>query len=329
MPLTTLFRQAPRQRFAPRTAIILTCLIAILVLAVDLITPAQYDLGVFYGIATATSVWTGSRKFMWAATSVFVIFVFIVLIVAVIGGPPHAEWFTLAVNRTLTAISLTVIACLVNQWMTNKTAVDAQRTLSRHLLQTLDLAQVTIRKLDGTILFWSQGAERLYGWSADEAVGKVTHTVFAMDLGVEQLADINRQLERDGRWIGELHHTRKDGTPIWVASQWTLHSDGLFRFPIVSEVNNDVTKLKVAESRFRNLTEVLPHLVWQVSASGQTTYANQRWLDYFGRDPSEVTVSTTSTMSQFVHPDDISKSLSRWDLNPAHSGLHRCRQTLC
>jgi PAS domain S-box-containing protein len=308
MPLSTILGQAPEQRIAPKTAIIITCAIALIVATLDFATSADYNIGMFYGIGIATCVWSNSRKFLWTATSILVALVFLV---AIIGAQPQSNWPVVWANRSFTAASLLVIAGLVHNWMTKLIAADAERTVSRHLLQSLDLAQVTIRKVDGTILFWSQGAERLYGWSAEEVVGKVTHDVLSATFTGETLEGINKQLERDGQWIGELRHVRKDGTPTWVSSQWTLHTKGLFPFPIVTEVNNDVTELKTANDRFRHLTEVIPHLVWQVSPSGQTTYANIHWHEYFGCDPTEIT-TTTNSIPKFVHPDDQSKSLTRW-----------------
>src|SRR5439155_10592884 len=96
---------------------------------------------------------------------------------------------------------------------------------------------------DGTILFWSQGAEQLYGWSRDDVTGHATHaalhTVFPDRRGA-----IDLELQRAGHWTGELHQRRKDGTPLWVVSHWTLQEDGQ---EVVIEVNKDVTALKHVE----------------------------------------------------------------------------------
>ena len=128
---------------------------------------------------------------------------------------------------------------------------------------------------------------------------------------VENRINEHRGDENENSWVAELRHVRKDGSSIWVASQLTIQNNGIYHFPIVTEVNNDITGLKAAESRFRNLTEVMPHLMWQVSPSGETTYANQRWLDYFRRSPQEIS-ATSDSIPRFAHPEDVPKSVARW-----------------
>ena len=308
MPLSTVLRHHPASRpISTKTAKLIVCLVGVMVAALDFVTPAEYDVGVFYGLGIAICAWSDSRKVLWTATSLFIGLIFVG---AAVGAAPHTPWTIVWVNRSLTAVALLVIAALVHQWMGNLTAVEGHQNLTKRLLQTLDLAQVIVRKLDGTILFWSHGAELLYGWTAEEAAGRITHELFSSQLDGETIGDISRQLEREGQWVGELHHIRKDGTPIWVASQWTIHTSGLFQFPVVIEVNNDVTELKFAENRFRHLTEVLPHLVWQLAEDGRTTYVNQRWRDYFGLGPNAVTLAERS---QFIHPDDVAQSVTRWE----------------
>ena len=87
----------------------------------------------------------------------------------------------------------------------------------------LDLAHdaILIRGSDGGIGYWNRAAEDLYGWTADEAVGRVSHellqTVFPTP--IEQ---IENELVRSSRWEGVLVHTRRNGTKISVASRWSL-----------------------------------------------------------------------------------------------------------
>ena len=87
----------------------------------------------------------------------------------------------------------------------------------------LDLAHdaILIRGSDGGIGYWNRAAEDLYGWTSEEAVGRVSHellqTVFPVP--IEQ---IENDLVRSGRWEGVLVHTRRNGTKISVASRWSL-----------------------------------------------------------------------------------------------------------
>jgi len=97
-----------------------------------------------------------------------------------------------------------------------KTRCESKRPL-------LDLTRDTVfvRDVHDVITFWNRGAEELYGWTKEDAIGRVSHdlmqTVFPAPL-----EDINAELIREGRWEGEIIHTRRDGTKVVVASRWSL-----------------------------------------------------------------------------------------------------------
>jgi PAS domain S-box-containing protein len=97
--------------------------------------------------------------------------------------------------------------------------------------------------LDGPIRFWNAGAERLYGFPRDDAVGRVSHallkTKFPIDLGA-----LRSRLLNDGQWSGELCHTCRDGREVVVDSRMQLIGDDL-----VLEVNRNVTDVKALSTR--------------------------------------------------------------------------------
>jgi PAS domain S-box-containing protein len=99
-----------------------------------------------------------------------------------------------------------------------------------------------------TIRYWNRGAEERYGWSADEAIGRrshtLTHTIFP-----EPLEAIYQQVVEQGRWEGELILTRRDGTQITVASRWALKRDQEGRPQAVLEINNDIAEQQHAQER--------------------------------------------------------------------------------
>ncbi|MBD2112173.1 MULTISPECIES: hybrid sensor histidine kinase/response regulator [Cyanophyceae] len=116
----------------------------------------------------------------------------------------------------------------------------------------LDIATDAILVRDGQnqILFWNRGAERLYGWTATEALGqKATELLYADDNSV-QMQQIQQQLLLDNEWHGELNQITKTGQVITVESRWTLvrDDDGQPQFILV--VNTDITSKKQLEAQF-------------------------------------------------------------------------------
>jgi CDP-glucose 4,6-dehydratase len=90
----------------------------------------------------------------------------------------------------------------------------------------LDLIDDTViaRGTDGLIAFWNQGAEKMYGWSKDEAIGQVSHALFKTQFP-QPLDSIETDLMERGSWEGKLVHARRDGTKIEVQSRWVLHNE--------------------------------------------------------------------------------------------------------
>src|SRR5829696_231430 len=100
------------------------------------------------------------------------------------------------------------------------------------------------------IRYWNRGAEELYGWTSQEAVGQVSHAL-TQTMFPAPLEQITAELLQEGRWEGELVHTRRDGSRVVVASRWTLQRDADGRSVAILETNNDITERKQAESRLR------------------------------------------------------------------------------
>ena len=100
-----------------------------------------------------------------------------------------------------------------------------------------------VRELDGRIVFWSAGAERLYGWPRQDAFGQISHELLATEFP-KPLTELQSELLDTGRWEGELRHRTRDGTDVWVASSWVLQKNAAGDPTLVVEVNNDITALK-------------------------------------------------------------------------------------
>ncbi len=128
----------------------------------------------------------------------------------------------------------------------------------RRSAQLLDLAYdsvTTWNVLTQLITFWNRGAQELYGWSADEAIGRDAGELLRSELP-QSRDDILAVLRADGRWDGEIIQTTKDGRRINVAARWALQQDTDGRPDTVVEIGRDVTAEKLAAGELREARDV-------------------------------------------------------------------------
>ncbi len=105
---------------------------------------------------------------------------------------------------------------------------------------------IITKKPDDTITFWSLGAEKLYGYTKKEALGQKTNTLLKTQPSV-QLMSISADLQRDGKWSGELIHRTKLGRELAVQSYWLAKFDSNNQVVEIFESNVDVTERKNSE----------------------------------------------------------------------------------
>ena len=164
---------------------------------------------------------------------------------------------------------------------------------------------IFVRDMNDVITYWNRGAEELYDWKKEEAIGRVTHqlmqTVFP-----EPLEEINKELLRTGRWAGELIHARRDGTRVVVASRWALQRDGQGRPIAILETNNDITERKQAEQRLRRYFELPLAGMAITSVDRRFVEVNQKLCDIVGYRPEEL---TGMSWVDVTHPDDVAENV--------------------
>ena len=137
-----------------------------------------------------------------------------------------------------------------------ETALRANEERLRQYAELLEHAPVLVRDGEDRIVVWNRGMELLYGWSRDEALGKVSHELLGTQFPLSR-AEVDSQLTRTGSWEGELRHRRADGTEIVVASRQIVHRDAAGERRAVVEVNADVTALRRAEQALQEANEKL------------------------------------------------------------------------
>lgn len=105
---------------------------------------------------------------------------------------------------------------------------------------------IIVRRLDGTITFWNKGAEKIYGWTKQEALGKSTHKLFQTKFP-ESFDTITSKLKAEKYWSGELVHKTKSGQEITVQSWWLAEKTDHGEIDSILESNVDLTERIKAE----------------------------------------------------------------------------------
>ncbi len=113
----------------------------------------------------------------------------------------------------------------------------------------LDIAHevIEVKDLDGRITFWNKGAERTYGWTAAEAIGRTDAEL--LDADVDVLATAQTALMVDGEWQGELVKRTKDGRELTMDVRWTLVRDDRGEPKAVFVISTDITEKRTLESQ--------------------------------------------------------------------------------
>ena len=135
-------------------------------------------------------------------------------------------------------------AAMISDTEESKPTTD-QFEMQSFLLDQVQLALI-VRDLEDRICFWNKGAERLYGWRADEVTGEnVYELLFPREL--QDIEEKERVLAETGEWAGELRQVTKTQTTIVVESRWKLRRDESGKPKSVLMVNKDITHTRKLE----------------------------------------------------------------------------------
>jgi PAS domain S-box-containing protein len=173
---------------------------------------------------------------------------------------------------SLTAIAITTLLSLRDR--ANRATLGEQ---ARMLELTHDT--VIIRDAGDAIVYWNDGAERLYGWTRMEALGRICADL----LGDGDLTDDMRHgLHDHGRWTGELLRRRKDGQLLLVASRWLARTGGDGLRAGIIEASADVTAHRQAEEdrrasehRYRTIFHSAGFAAWESDWSGVKSFIEE------------------------------------------------------
>src|SRR5262245_41808864 len=207
-------------------------------------------------------------------------------------------------------IVFTLFACMIGWFSSRRRRIEQELRQARDELETevaartqqaslLNLTHDTIfvRDMSDVITYWNRGAQELYGWTAEEAIGKRTHqllqTVFP-----GPIAEIRAELLHASRWEGELETTQADGTQVVVASRWSLQRDEQERPVAVLETNNDITERKRTEGAIRQLNAELAKRTTELEAMNKELEAFAYSISHDLRAPLRHMVGYTELLQK-------------------------------
>lgn len=173
------------------------------------------------------------------------------------------------------------------------------------------------KTLDGTILSWNVAAERIFGYSAEEILGRPVRLLIPDDRQQEEDAIIAR-IRRGVRVpTFETVRLRKDGSEIQVeitvspvrdSSGNTIGASKIARD--ISEHKRVLARLEDSEQRFRLLADNMAQLAWIADRDGSVFWYNRRWFEFTGTRLDEVAGSGWVAV---VHPEHRQRVVDRWN----------------
>jgi PAS domain S-box-containing protein len=123
-----------------------------------------------------------------------------------------------------------------------------QKIYEQAALLDITTNAILVRDRANRILFWNKGAERLYGWQAEEILGKCASNFLFQEVP-SQLEAILQIVVEKGEWQGELHKVAKNGKEVIVESRWTLVCDETGQPKSILTVDTDITEKKHLEAQ--------------------------------------------------------------------------------
>lgn len=250
---------APRPARLRHGGVLAAGLLALAIFLLDTLTPTSGAVAVLHGaVVLAAARWCRRRELLAIAAGCALLTVLSYLISH---GLTDGEALLRALV-SLAAIGITSLLALRNQH-------SAEALLEQARLLDLTHDSIFVRDMRDTITYWNRGAEALYGWPREQALGRPSHELLRTTFPLP-LPELMQILLRQDRWEGELRHQCRDGHSVTVASRWSLQRDAQGRPRAILETNTDITErkradqeLRQSEERFRNIFQTTRIGIWE------------------------------------------------------------------
>jgi PAS domain S-box-containing protein len=175
---------------------------------------------------------------------------------------PQPNWYEVRVYPGQEGIS--VYFHVISQQREEKEKL----ALQSQLLNAVNSAVIATDK-DNKVFYWNEMAEKLYGWTAEEAYGKDIMEITPGKNTIEAANNIMDQLKKGRKWSGDFIVKRKSGThlPVFVTNSPIFDSEG--QFAGVIGVSNEITErrnaeeaLRASELKFRSIVNSSPNAIY-------------------------------------------------------------------
>ncbi len=201
---------------------------------------------------------------------------------------------------------------------------DSERVLASIIESSHDA--IVSKTLDGTILTWNTGAQRLFGYSTEQAVGSHISLIIPKEHmrdeelilsricageRVEHYETIRRRLN------GSLIHVSITVSPIRNAAGEVVGASKIAR-DISDRIQAEV-ELHKSEERYRALVEASATVVWRTDPKGEVVFASDAWNKITGQTDEE---KTGWGWLRSIHPDDHERTVELWDESLKNKTLH-------
>jgi PAS domain S-box-containing protein len=193
---------------------------------------------------------------------------------------------------------------------------DRSEKALRRQADLLDLSHdaILVWKIGGAITYWNRGAERLYGWSAQETIGQNSHELLKTHAPIP-IEEVESSIAQQGEWNGKLIHTTRNGQKIVVESRLVRVRYGHEDFAL--EINRDVTAgieaqkaLRLSEERLRAIVGTAVDAIIVINETGQIQSINPAGERIFGYLSSELAGKNISALMPEPHRSNHGRYLS-------------------
>jgi PAS domain S-box-containing protein len=181
---------------------------------------------------------------------------------------------------------------------------------------TSSVDAIISESLDGTIQSVNASAERIFGFTADELIGRNSMMLVPEDRRAEEALILGRIESGEAIAAFETSRCRRDGTTIAVSMAVSPVRNSTGRVVGISRIARDITDLvqlvgdlAASEARFREVANSVPQMMWTSDARGYPDFLSDKWAEYTGRSAAELTAGVLRGM---LHPDDREVAREEW-----------------